>query len=779
MSRPIEVATSPLNFALSPLAAAIGFALTAAPLAVQAQTAPNATAPTEPRQLSKLIAKPEEDSIKADQSASTKFTQPLLDTPQTITVVTQETLRQQGAGTLIEALANTPGITLQLGENGNTSAGDTFSMRGSSSQTNIFVDGIRDLGAITRDTFTTEQVEIAKGAVGADYGRGATAGYINVISKLPRADDFGAATFSLNSVGSPRLTTDLNKQFSDSGALRLNAMWQNGDVAGRNFVENNRWGVAPAFALGLNTPTRFYLYSQHVRSSNVPDGGLPTIGLPGFYNESLAAAGIHPAAVASDNFYGRHDDFEDTRADMGTLRIEHDFNDGFSLFNTTRYGSSDMQRVMTGINTLTVSGNNPDQWSISRTRQVTYQENKLLTNQTSMNFRFRTAVIEHDVASGLEFIQEQQYSPTWAGFGTRAAVTNLAGTTISAAINLPNANLYNPDPYFAYLTAYAPAPTGAYSDGQTTTYAAYAFDTLKLTEQVQVTAGARLEHYETAYDALSISTANVVSSTDLNKSGNLLSWKTGVVFKPLVNGSLYLAYSNSLRPPGGDNFTLSTTTSNNNNNLALDPQETTNLELGTKWDLLNARLALTAALYRTEIKNGLQQLDAASNEYVQYGNRRLQGAEFGVVGKITANWQMTAGLAWSDNEQIEGTTSTNANTQDLAGSTARWAPEYSANLWTTYSLSRWSAGLGANYVSEQKRITNPDVDPATQAGLAGIPGYTVFNGMLSYAVTENLGLQLNAYNLLDKTYISSLNNGGSRLRLGAPRYAQLTVNFKF
>jgi catecholate siderophore receptor len=144
-----------------------------------------------------------------------------------------------------------------------------------------------------------------------------------------------------------------------------------------------------------------------------------------------------------------------------------------------------------------------------------------------------------------------------------------------------------------------------------------------------------------------------------------------------------------------------------------------------------------------------------------------------VVGNITDRWALIGGVAWSDNEQTQGTTGTNAT-----GAAARWAPDYSANLWTTYTVGKWSAGLGVNYVDEQKLITDPN-NPNATSGLGSIPSATVFNGMASYAVTDSLGLQLNVYNLFDKDYITSLNNGGSRIRLGTPRYAQLTATFKF
>jgi catecholate siderophore receptor len=764
----------PSGGARSPLTAAIGLAIAASAISPsQAQQTAGTSSHAEPRQLGKLVAiDTAEESIKVDQVDSPKFTQPLVDTPQTITVIPQEIFQQQGTGTLVEALANTPGITLQLGENGNTSAGDTFSIRGTSSQTNIFVDGIRDLGAITRDTFNTQQVEITKGAVGADYGRGATAGYINQVSKVPQADDFGNAGLSADTGVSVRATGDINRQLSDNSALRLNAVWQNGAVIGRDLVENNRWGFAPAIAFGLDTATRYYLYSQHVRADNVPDGGIPSIGLPGFYNATLATAGTTAQSrVDTENFYGRYTDFEKTEADMATLRIEHDFSDATRLTNSTRWGKSGIERALTGIINLSLPNvSDPTTWTVSRSGQSVFQDNKLLTNQTNLNFSLLTGAIQHDVAGGVEFINEQQLSTGWSGYGVLPAYLNGG-----IAINLPNANLYNPDAYFSYLTPNAPVRTGAHSDGTTTTYAIYAFDTLQFGERWLVTAGGRFEKFTTDYFSVARNNATgAYTITDLDISDTLFSWKTAVTFKPLTNGSVYVAYSNSLTPPGNDNFTLSSTATNINN-PNFEPQEATNIEVGTKWDLLDARLALNAAVYRTESQNDLIQLDATTNEYVQYGKRRVQGAELGAVGKITDRWSLIAGLAWSDNEKVAGSV-TGGN--ESTGATARWAPEYSANLWSTYATDKWTAGLGANYSSGQKRVVNPATDISTES-VPEIPGYTVFNGMFSYDVNDSLGLQLNINNLFDKFYISSLNNGGARVRLGEPRNAQLTANFKF
>jgi catecholate siderophore receptor len=163
---------------------------TALPIGMSTHAATD-SATTEAQTLPKITvsATRNDHQYKADAVSSAKYTQPLVDTPQTISVIKKELLQDQGATTLTEALRNTPGVTMQLGENGNTSSGDAIQMRGFSVQSSIFVDGVRDLGAITRDTFNIEQVEVVKGSGAAETGRAISAGFINSETKLPHAKD--------------------------------------------------------------------------------------------------------------------------------------------------------------------------------------------------------------------------------------------------------------------------------------------------------------------------------------------------------------------------------------------------------------------------------------------------------------------------------------------------------------------------------------------------------------------------------------------------------------
>lgn len=759
----------------------------AAPLAPETPApvaAPLATVPAQ--ELGEIVVKAQaESAYKADAVSSPKFTQPLVDTPQTITVIKKEILQEQGAVSLMEALRNTPGITMQLGENGNTSAGDTFQMRGFSTQTSTFVDGIRDLGAVTRDTFNLEQIEVAKGPAGADIGRGATSGYINLVSKLPSLDDSISGSITVNSADNKRLTADINEKIGETTALRLNVMGQLGDVPGRNVVENNGWGVAPSLALGLGTDRRTYIYLQHIEQDNVPDGGIPTIGMDGYYrgvtatgtsatNAAQAAAITAGARVNRENFYGSVYDHESVKADMISVKFENDLSPSTTVSNISRYGQTTMDRVLTGI-ASSINGadvgdpvRDPATWTVGRSRQAVDQQNRILGNVTNVKTAFNTGFIKHDVATGLEFMYEDQHTLSFSTTG----------------LTIPAANLYNPNPYDSLPVPY---PTGAGSKGRTITGATYLFDTMEITSAWQVTAGIRVERYSTETDALTVVTGGAngnsaqfpgytvgqLAPSSLSKEDNLLSGKLGLLYKPAQNGSVYVAYATSQTPPGSANFTLSTSnTSTSNPNL--DPQETSNLEVGTKWDLLENRLALTAAAYRTENTNEIAEYDSVTNTYTQLGKREIQGVELGAVGSITDAWQISVGVATMDTEITEGTTG-----NSTAGAATRWSPDLTATLWTTYALTGdLTVGGGARYVSDQKRVVDPTANLAT-SNMPEIPAYWVVDAMASYKVLKNLTVRGNVYNLLDEEYISSLNNSGARMMLGAPLYASVSLDFQF
>ncbi|MBP7566288.1 MAG: catecholate siderophore receptor Fiu [Burkholderiaceae bacterium] len=719
-------------------AATAVMALTALPAAAQG-TGPGTTLP-------EVKVQGTAETYKADTVSSPKFTAPLLDTPQTITVIKKEVLQEQGSTTLVEALRNTPGVTILLGEGGNTNAKDNVFMRGFDATGSIFVDGVRQLGSFPRDTYNVEQIEVIKGPSGAEYGRVAPSGSINLSTKAARLENFFSGSVATGTDEQARLTADINRVLSETSAFRFNAMAQDSGVPGRDYVRNKGWAIAPSVAFGLNTPTRLTLSYEHVEQDNRPDGGIPTIGVPGYFSTTGTLASA--PAVDRSGYYGSLNDFQKIRGDGFTARIEHDLGGGTTVRNTTYLGRVHQQQAIGSVGNPTVQALPYSSWTIARTRHYRDQTNTLLTNQTNVTATVNAGGVEHTLSGGVELIHEKQFTPT------------LVGGSLP-----PDTNLYSPVPGVVPFGA-ALDRSIAWAEGRTTTVAAYLFDTMKLSEQWQINGGLRLDRYRTTSD--SVSTAGVPAH--LKDSGTLPTYKVGAVYKPAPNGSIYAGYSVSQRPPGGENFSLSTSTTSADQ-AGLDPQKASNVELGTKWDVLDGKLALTAAVFRSENRNELI-LDSVTNTYTQIGRKTVRGIELGAVGQITPAWAVTAGLSLLDPEIAQGSAA-------QQGGVIQWTPKTAFTSWTTYKLPMGlTIGGGVRYVATVARSNNV----ATQnlaTSFGQVPSYWVADAMGSYEISKNVTLQLNVYNLFDKQYVQSINGNGNRYTPGAPRSALVTANFKF
>ncbi len=735
-------------------------------------------------------AEAEQSLYKAEKVSSPKFTQPLVDTPQTIVVVKKELFQQQAATTLSETLRNTPGITMLMGENGNTATGDSIFMRGFDTQGSIYVDGIRDLGSITRDTFNTEQVEIAKGPAGVDNGRGAASGYVNLSTKLANQEDAITGAVIGGTAHYKRATLDVNRNLGDSTAVRVNLLKQDADVDGRDHVENNVDGVAASLGLGLGTETRTFINVLSMEQSGIPDGGVSTIGLDGYYNaifDTGALAGQTPNAVDRENFYGSSTDHNDVKANMVTVRIEQDVAEGITLRNTSRYGRTKQDQVLTGVNAVSfVTPADPESWTIARSRQGKDQTNQILTNQTNVTAAFEAGGLKHDLTAGVEFIYESQLN---YGVGLPFAASN-----VTTRISQQNAALYNPSMYDEFQSV---VRDGTKIDGETSTYGVYALDTITINPQWELSVGLRADRFHTNTDqivrqvAANAQTPASFIGREASETDELLSWKIGGVFKPVEAGSIYVSYATSQLPPGGTNFQLNTdpTTQANNsnvNNPNLDPQKGTNIELGTKWNLFNNKLFFTTAIFKSTNENEIATNPDGSSLAV--GEKQVEGIEFGLVGNLTSQWEISTGLALMDAEITRGNRSLVPNTNNQItttdGGVVQWSPEVTFTLWNSYTFNEGAfngllVGGGVRYVDSMKSTSITNQETLRTRSMVDIDDYWVFDAMASYPINNHINVQLNVFNLLDQDYIASLNNAGSRYYPGAPLSARLGINVAF
>ena len=703
--------------------------------------------------------------VKGEKAPVLKRTAALVDTPQTIEVIKKELIEQQGATTLTEALRNSPGVgTFYLGENGSTSTGDALYMRGSDVSGSIFVDGVRDVATISRDMFNIESVEVLKGGAGADIGRGAATGAIDLQSKRPLLDDLYSGSAAAGGGGFYRATADLNWRTGAHSGFRLNLMDQDAGVAGRDEVKNKRWGVAPTLGFGINTPTRLTLGWQHVEQDNVPDGGVFTIGLPGYTSPDGAGsrAFLNSAPkVNPENFYGTKDDHDTATQDLLTAIVEHDFRDGWRLSNITRYGKTDEDYLLSSFMgqaatstrpLLTPNPDDPATWTLTRLVNNRNATNETLVNHTNLAGQFDTGFVHHSVSAGLEFSREEQI--------TRAFDTS------AAAGAYPAVSVYNPDPN---VGGYTRRLSGAYTDGVTDTQAAYVNDTLSLTPQVLINAGLRYDNFQTDYSSIAAGGSN--AAAPLHIKGGVWSGRLGLIYKPAKNGSLYASYAETTQPPGGANFSLSAT-AGNANNPDIKPQVARNWEAGTKWDLAHGHLSLTGAVYRTQYSDTVTQ--DTDGSYYHTGSKSAEGIELGAVGHITREWTVNAGYMINHTKVKDAAVVTSDGSTDLA-----YSPSDAFTLWTAYEAHHGRFhGLtiagGPRYNGEMKRGKD---------GAVGTPAYVksywTMDGMASYPLTRHVVAQLNIYNLFDADYVAAINKSGYRYTPGTPRTVRLTLNFKY
>lgn len=721
--------------------------------------------------------------VQAQQNrtvSSPKFTVPLVDTPQTISVISSDIFNTQGATNLSEVLRNTPGITFAAGEGGNVASGDSFYMRGFDASNSIFVDGVRDTGAYNRDTYNLEQVEIAKGPAGADTGRGGSSGYINLATKNPRATAARSAQLTLGAAadGDPqkRATIDLNQPVSAHSAVRVAAVAQDSGVPGRTDVNNSILGIAPSLALGLGTDTRLTFAASFDRLDNVPDSGLPIVALPG-----VNLPGGTPVAVDQANFYGLRDqDYDHIRRTSLTAKVDHDFTGTLRLINQTKWIETDRDAVTSYFQNSSTTPTNfapattpanpatgttppsyltydPLTGAVTPRRLHTESNNQILSNQTNLATQFATGRVHHSASAGLELSREEQTTPIWQPVGG------------------PSTSLAQPDSARPASAAQTPYRAGnrPYAKGRIDTAALYAFDTLQLNPRLFLNASLRWESYDIDYESLAAATASVPAPTltKLAARNEIFSWKTGLVFKPAAHGSLYVAFANTSTPPGSS-FALSTSATNTNN-PNLKPQESRNYEAGVKWEFLNQRLAANLAVYRSENLNAVS-TDALTGLVTQDISQTSQGVELGLSGRLGRDWLVYGGVGYIDTSfNSAGTTAAGNDGAEL-----RFTPRLSANLWTTYALARrLTVGGGLQYSDSVVRSTSNTVVP-TATSIKDIPSYWLVNLLAACAVNDRLTLRLNLNNAFDEESYR-LNNNGGRYYPGTPRAFLLTADWKF
>lgn len=671
-------------------------------------------------------------------SPNKKYTASLLDTPRSISVVTQEQMKLVNATSFEEAMRTVPGISFRAGDAYAVPGGNYPVIRGFGSYSNMFIDGLRDSGVTQREVFDVEEMEVLKGPGSVYGGRGGLGGQINITTKKAQLGNLTSGQIGFGTAAYKRGTIDINRQIGSSIAFRLNAMGDDGYTAGRAPVGGHKWGVAPSLSFGLGTPTRLTVGYYHLSSYDMPD-----------YSAPYSKTTHEPLDIPRHTVLGLKDrDFERSTTDMGQIIFEQDIWRDFVFRNTLQWTSTQYDYIAT----------NPQWQSTSPASQIIELEAKSglfhtdnFQEQAMVSGTFNTGPIHHSINTGIEVSRERSTRNEY--YIKDAAGNNLRnGGPCSIAYNcILASNIGGWNPSNPWTGSYTIGEPGiAALNTNVDTGSAYAFDTMSmLNDHLLINGGVRFDRFMTSA---------VQGNVGLSNNQSFINYQAGVVYKPIKPISLYFSYATASNPVGVDagadgQIALSTA----NNKLA--PENGRNIEVGAKADLFDGRFSITGSLFDGKMTNA-QVSDGYGNQ-IDAGTQRVRGAEINVAGNITPRWEVFGGWTYLDSTVVSGGP-TNAN----VGKRFPYTPGNSIALWSTYRLlSHLKAGGGITYMS--KRYTN--VNDSTW-----VPGYVRIDLVADYQITHALDLQVNLQNLTDKLYYDRIYTNYSRIAAGRALTFQLS-----
>jgi catecholate siderophore receptor len=720
-----------------PLAAArllMGSSLTTAGLAtITLALAAPAFAQTE---LSPVQVQGEGAGSYTAPSGLSKLTEPLLDTPVSVTTVTQQLMQDRGNTNLNDALRNVPSVTLESSES--SWEGNAPYIRGFSARTDMFMDGMRDIGMYYRDPFNLNQVEVLEGPDSILFGRGSTGGVIEQDSKTPEQEQFTNLSASGGTNSLARVTADVNLPLENTGvptAIRLNAMFNTNGIAERDVARFTRFGFAPSLTLGLGTDTRFTASYFYQSENDIPDFGVPW------------CFGV-PCAVPRNNYYGYRSDRLKTSANVGTVKLEHDFTDWLTISAQSRWASYSRNETA-GKPTLAtnVTATTPFSAAGTTLTDFTLRSTEMqFQNQVNGVAKFATGDIQHDLEVGAEYDKESSDPKYFTNTGLTNTLLN------------PNENqIFTPALTYQRVNI----------NTKTNTEAGYFVDTMKL-DNFQLILGARIDRFsvhfnEQAYSVPPATTGVVTATNVTNRVDTLPSWHGALLYKPMDNGTVYFSYGTSFNPSAETLDIISSFTSFSLANANIGPERNRNLELGTKWAFFDGGLNASASLFETDKTNARIPDLSLPGFNTLGGNQRVQGFELAAQGKIMDGWNASIGYDYLSSD----TTKTVAGGPPL-GFPLPFTPHNHVTVWTTYQIfPELEIGGGGEYMGSRYAQTTAPIEKA--------PDYFTLDAMAKYTINDKFDVQVNVYNLTDKYYIDMMHPQFAVP--GAGRSAMLTLNY--
>ena len=728
--------------------------------------------------------------------ASGKFPEKLVDTPKSITVLSKEVLEDKNATTLKQAILSTAGVTLGSGEGGNA-FGDRFFIRGFDARNDIFIDGVRDSGVSVRENFFTEQVEILRGPGSTFSGRGVAGGAINIVTKqATAAKSFYNMDTTFGTDQTKRVTLDVNQVIDPTLAIRAGGLFQDANVAGRDYVKDNRNGAFVATTWKPTDTVKVTANYIHTELTGVPDFGVP------YYRPSTSstAGGPFPDFGSNrNNWYGQiNRDFYRTGQDIGTLNAEVQITPDLSVSNKFRASRSTQNYVGT-LPESPVNGTPLSASTLTMNPQSRLQITDVLANQTEATYKFLDGVgFKHTALAGIEVDRKRSSIDKYVGLTSEGN-----GVPVSPSGSPTGVNVFSPQD--TYLPGKALALAGLPTKIGIDTVSGYVMDSANYHDLVILNGGFRYDNYKINTSGYG-TVAGVTQFGQQSAEFLIPNFNLGLTLKPLPNGSVYVAYATSANPVGAE-FDGTSAAYNGlspilpgGNTQIFGPEKNKAIELGTKWELFDRHLLLTAALFQTKKDNARESQNitattpvssipvgctysppagVASVSCITAGAAyRIRGIDLGVGGKITDKWSVFGGLVLMQSEVTQSLAPSANKTlypTNVGRPLANVAHE-SFSLLTKYQLTDvWELGGQAVYRS---KIYGGTLLAANQG--TSLPSYWRFDMFAEAKIDKHWQVKLFVNNIFDKRYYDALYQSAAPFVLEAPgRAAYLVLSARY
>ena len=594
--------------------------------------------------------------LYSDQVNALKTPVPVLDVPQTVTIVTDDDIRSQGFREIGDIIRYTPGVNTSQGEGHR----DAVVFRGVRSTADFFLDGVRDDVQYYRSLYNVEQVEILRGPNALLFGRGGTGGIINrVTKKAVLGEAFGGYDLGTDSFGALDFAADYNVETSSNSALRFN-IHSDALENHRDHYDGTRFGMNPTVTVALSDKTTVELSYEYADHERFIDRGIPTIN--NAPDESLS------------NIVFGDPDINTTTLEANIMRanVSHKFSENRK--GNLAVQSSSFEKMYQN---LYASGYDGTLVTMDGYLDPTERDNFIISG--NIVSEVVTGSVTHTILVGAELINTEnknhRYDTNWSTTDDDNEVFDISRPmdfTVNSA-GVATAVIFTNS-----------LKSKTESDISVTSL--FIQDQMDLTDNIKLMIGGRLDSFDITVD-------DIKNGTSESRTDDRFSPRAGLIYKPQESVSLYMSYSESFLPRSGEQFKKLDATA-----ARLDPDVFESTELGVKWAMTDT-LSFTAAIFDSEQTKATY--DNVTGENSEIRGLQVDGMEVELRGQVSDKLELAVGYS-----SLDGTTS--------SGGVAREVPDHTFSLFAKYQVDEnfgWALGVtqqGESHIKDNSTLILPE-----------------------------------------------------------------------